>query len=250
MNSYSRNENNIIDFYSYDDYKENDFIQITQNDFYSITVSNQHYLSQSQQNYQPQYQLVHQQQKQQQQQQQQQQRQQQQQYFEQPQYHLITSQQQYEQVQHYDQFQHQNYEQVQQIEYQPPHQTQQVDFGPQQAQLPQQIFDNTSIQQPSQSCVNEKSNIELKCEVCSGMVNVTFNHGAKSCEACKKFFVRSLKRGPPSCKNNNSECIITLKERSCELCRLNKCISVGMKHGKIPGKYLFHKIKNDDKRKN
>ena len=117
-----------------------------------------------------------------------------------------------------------------------------------QKELNQQL-DQDLKQRPTQSFINNKTlhllkNVELICEICSSMVNVTFNHGAKTCEACKKFFVRSLKRNITECKYKN-ECTITENGRRCESCRLNKCAAIGMKHYKTAiGKNYFPEKKN------
>ena len=218
----------------------------------------QYYQPQQQQNFQPQYyqqSVLQQQQLQSQYEQPQlkdQYQQQQQQQYEQAQVvqYQETRQIQMPQQQYYQQppqYQETNivqYQQNSQQEFYMPKQPQplnrQVQFQLPQAQYPQTILENDSIQQSAQSSVNKrKTNLELTCEVCSGMVNVTFNHGAKTCEACKKFFIRSLKRIIINCKNNKNECMITEKDRSCESCRLNKCNAVGMRHGKIAGKIIF-----------
>ena len=69
------------------------------------------------------------------------------------------------------------------------------------------------------------------CQICSSQTSVGLHFGAITCEACKKFFIRSIKRNEFDsyvCKRNTNDCPITLESRACIRCRFDKCIKVGM----------------------
>ena len=77
----------------------------------------------------------------------------------------------------------------------------------------------------------------LKCLVCDSDVNVRFYFGIQCCEACKKFYERSLSVDGYTnytCRMFATCNIIGPKNRSaCQACRLQSCIKAGMKpdHG-------------------
>lgn len=67
------------------------------------------------------------------------------------------------------------------------------------------------------------------CSICGD--RSTGNHyGAASCDGCKGFFRRSVrKRSSYSCRFNRSCTINKDKRNQCRYCRLNKCFRAGMK---------------------
>ncbi|CAF2509458.1 unnamed protein product [Rotaria sp. Silwood2] len=106
-----------------------------------------------------------------------------------------------------------------------------------------------------------KINLSEICQVC-GEKNAKFSYGVQSCASCKIFFRRNayLDLNKTKCIFGE-ECHITIKNRhTCRYCRLNKCLSVGMKkellrasHGaqggtKMKEKLLAEKIKSNEKK--
>jgi hypothetical protein len=79
-----------------------------------------------------------------------------------------------------------------------------------------------------------------KCEVCSiGNDEKTIMYACNGivCEACKKFFERTIKtkkeKGLINYKCSKiGNCPITQYQRSCQFCRFQKCIYIGMTEGK------------------
>lgn len=71
---------------------------------------------------------------------------------------------------------------------------------------------------------------QLLCQVC-GAESGSWHYGAVVCEACKKFYIRSQTDSRYltfACLTGKNVCEITAKQRSCQCCRLLKCIRVGM----------------------
>ncbi|CAF4442586.1 unnamed protein product [Rotaria sp. Silwood2] len=75
-------------------------------------------------------------------------------------------------------------------------------------------------------------NNDESCQICGDLAS-GWHCGAITCEACKKFFLRSISTCDGKKKyicQRNSTCSITKRSRTqCQYCRLQKCISVGMK---------------------
>uniref|UniRef100_A0A914M2J3 Nuclear receptor domain-containing protein n=1 Tax=Meloidogyne incognita TaxID=6306 RepID=A0A914M2J3_MELIC len=82
-------------------------------------------------------------------------------------------------------------------------------------------------------------NFVKKCKVCESKVNVCFHYGVCTCRACGSFFRRYLENGNEwkcnyKClqkqllkENKDGKC--QTKLTNCKKCRLEKCLSVGMK---------------------
>ena len=70
------------------------------------------------------------------------------------------------------------------------------------------------------------------CRVCGDRASGR-HYGVPSCDGCRGFFKRSVRRNVEySCKYN-LRCIVDAKRRNqCQYCRYQKCVRVGMnKHG-------------------
>ena len=70
------------------------------------------------------------------------------------------------------------------------------------------------------------------CKVCSAVVRRRRDHLPSTCEACQKFFRRTLiqkRDGKLVCSSGSSNCTIAEGRRICSKCRFLKCIRVGMK---------------------
>uniref|UniRef100_A0A671N5J2 Nuclear receptor subfamily 1 group I member 2 n=1 Tax=Sinocyclocheilus anshuiensis TaxID=1608454 RepID=A0A671N5J2_9TELE len=67
------------------------------------------------------------------------------------------------------------------------------------------------------------------CQVC-GDKSTGYHFNAKTCEGCKGFFRRAMKRPAQLCCPFQNTCVITkTNRRQCQSCRLQKCFSIGMK---------------------
>ncbi|KAH9519242.1 hypothetical protein Btru_075036 [Bulinus truncatus] len=85
------------------------------------------------------------------------------------------------------------------------------------------------------------------CRVC-GDDGAGFHYGVNTCEACKGFFHRSLKVfSMYRCSGNGSCDLKKIKrQRSCQYCRYQKCVQVGMSKEAIKtGRYTSHKKTSD-----
>ncbi|XP_076802299.1 nuclear receptor subfamily 2 group F member 1-B-like [Clavelina lepadiformis] len=90
-----------------------------------------------------------------------------------------------------------------------------------QAQPPQQQ------QNTSTTSSNEKPHIE--CVVC-GDKSSGKHYGQYTCEGCKSFFKRSVRRNLSYTCRGNRNCPIDQHHRNqCQYCRLNKCMKIGMR---------------------
>ncbi|CAF3834547.1 unnamed protein product [Rotaria sordida] len=92
-------------------------------------------------------------------------------------------------------------------------------------------------------------NEDEHCQICGDLAS-GWHCGAITCEACKKFFLRSISTNDEEKRKykcqKNLNCSITKRSRTqCQYCRLQKCISVGMKsHETIESKIedLYKKL--------
>lgn len=85
------------------------------------------------------------------------------------------------------------------------------------------------------------------CRVCGDKAS-GFHYGANTCEACKGFFRRSLKKDTLEykCVKNGDCTIMKGRRNNCPLCRYNKCLAVGMSKEAIKtGRYTHAKRTND-----
>ncbi|XP_059177806.1 uncharacterized protein LOC131957118 [Physella acuta] len=85
------------------------------------------------------------------------------------------------------------------------------------------------------------------CRVC-GEAGAGFHYGVNTCEACKGFFHRSLKLSHTYKCSGNGNCELkkTKRQRSCQLCRYNRCLQVGMSKTAIKtGRYTSFKKTKD-----
>lgn len=79
------------------------------------------------------------------------------------------------------------------------------------------------------------------CSVC-GDHSTGRHYGANTCEGCKLFFKRSIKKRLYYTCRVAGCCPISKRYRnSCQYCRMRKCLSVGMKReGKQNFHFFFH----------
>lgn len=66
---------------------------------------------------------------------------------------------------------------------------------------------------------------------CSGFaVNAGKHYGVYSCEGCKGFFKRTIRKDLTYTCRENKECLIDKRQRNrCQYCRYQKCLAMGMK---------------------
>jgi hypothetical protein len=80
----------------------------------------------------------------------------------------------------------------------------------------------------SQSPALDKKNLEF-CVVCGDKASGR-HYGAISCEGCKGFFKRSVRKQLNYACRANQDCEVTKHHRNrCQYCRLQKCLSMGMR---------------------
>ncbi|XP_014347291.1 nuclear receptor subfamily 2 group F member 6 isoform X2 [Latimeria chalumnae] len=85
----------------------------------------------------------------------------------------------------------------------------------------------------------DKPGIQVDCVVC-GDKSSGKHYGAFTCEGCKSFFKRSIRRNLNYTCRSNRDCQIDQHHRNqCQYCRLKKCFRVGMRkeavqRGRIP----------------
>lgn len=67
---------------------------------------------------------------------------------------------------------------------------------------------------------------------CNVSLNVCLgrHYGAVSCEGCKGFFKRSVRKSLTYSCRSNQDCVVNKHHRNrCQFCRLRKCLEMGMK---------------------
>ncbi|KAG8007512.1 Vitamin D3 receptor B [Nibea albiflora] len=83
---------------------------------------------------------------------------------------------------------------------------------------------STSTQAPDEF----DRNVPRICGVC-GDKATGFHFNAMTCEGCKGFFRRSMKRKAAFTCPFNGSCTITKdNRRHCQACRLKRCVDIGM----------------------
>ncbi|CAC5385736.1 unnamed protein product [Mytilus coruscus] len=85
------------------------------------------------------------------------------------------------------------------------------------------------------------------CRICEEKAS-GFHYGVNTCEACKGFFRRSIKRVTQyKCVESNNSCVIEPGKRNiCPKCRFDKCVKVGMSKSAIKtGRYTHEKRSQD-----
>lgn len=78
----------------------------------------------------------------------------------------------------------------------------------------------------------EPVNDNLACAICGeNEYKIGCNYGVLTCKACRVFFIRKIHaKETLQCKNNN-KCVINERTRkSCQKCRLEKCLKMGMNY--------------------
>ncbi|CAF0951142.1 unnamed protein product [Rotaria sordida] len=97
----------------------------------------------------------------------------------------------------------------------------------------------------SRNMLSNDLNEDEHCQICGDLAS-GWHCGAITCEACKKFFLRSISTcdGKKKYKcQKELRCSITKRSRTqCQYCRFQKCISVGMKAHRSKTEDLYKKL--------
>lgn len=94
---------------------------------------------------------------------------------------------------------------------------------------------NTSSSSSSSSSMDKQQSQQIECIVC-GDKSSGKHYGQFTCEGCKSFFKRSVRRNLSYSCRANRNCPIDQHHRNqCQYCRLKKCLKVGMRReGTLP----------------
>lgn len=88
---------------------------------------------------------------------------------------------------------------------------------------------NTSSSSSSSSSTDKQQNQQIECIVC-GDKSSGKHYGQFTCEGCKSFFKRSVRRNLSYTCRANRNCPVDQHHRNqCQYCRLKKCLKVGMR---------------------
>nr|CAD7393836.1 unnamed protein product [Timema cristinae] len=88
---------------------------------------------------------------------------------------------------------------------------------------------NTPGSQANSSQSGDKNNQNIECVVC-GDKSSGKHYGQFTCEGCKSFFKRSVRRNLTYSCRGNRNCPIDQHHRNqCQYCRLKKCLKMGMR---------------------
>ncbi|GIY21685.1 nuclear receptor subfamily 2 group F member 1-B [Caerostris darwini] len=93
---------------------------------------------------------------------------------------------------------------------------------------------------PSSSDKNSQGQQQIECVVC-GDKSSGKHYGQFTCEGCKSFFKRSVRRNLTYTCRGNRNCPIDQHHRNqCQYCRLKKCLKMGMRReGRCQGQISF-----------
>uniref|UniRef100_A0A6Q2XTW0 Nuclear receptor subfamily 2, group C, member 2 n=1 Tax=Esox lucius TaxID=8010 RepID=A0A6Q2XTW0_ESOLU len=90
------------------------------------------------------------------------------------------------------------------------------------------IFTTADSLVPGRIQVGRRNPVEY-CVVCGDKASGR-HYGAVSCEGCKGFFKRSVRKNLTYSCRSNQECVVNKHHRNrCQFCRLRKCLDMGMK---------------------
>lgn len=90
-------------------------------------------------------------------------------------------------------------------------------------------INNSSSSSSSSSSVDKQQSQQIECIVC-GDKSSGKHYGQFTCEGCKSFFKRSVRRNLSYTCRANRNCPVDQHHRNqCQYCRLKKCLKVGMR---------------------
>ncbi|XP_028575103.2 nuclear receptor subfamily 2 group C member 2 isoform X2 [Podarcis muralis] len=91
------------------------------------------------------------------------------------------------------------------------------------------VTDSASVERLLAKTDVQRPQVVEYCVVCGDKASGR-HYGAISCEGCKGFFKRSVRKNLTYSCRSNQDCIINKHHRNrCQFCRLKKCLEMGMK---------------------
>lgn len=86
------------------------------------------------------------------------------------------------------------------------------------------------------------SNVEFKTNPLSFPHASGKHYGVYSCEGCKGFFKRTVRKDLTYTCRDNKDCMVDKRQRNrCQYCRYQKCLAMGMKReGKQAGPLWYN----------
>ncbi|KAK9712311.1 Zinc finger, C4 type (two domains) [Popillia japonica] len=76
---------------------------------------------------------------------------------------------------------------------------------------------------------NSQMKAEALCKVCGDKASGK-HYGVASCDGCRGFFKRSIRRNLEYVCKENGRCVVDVTRRNqCQACRFRKCLQVNMK---------------------
>ncbi|XP_042638212.1 nuclear receptor subfamily 2 group C member 2 [Orycteropus afer afer] len=91
------------------------------------------------------------------------------------------------------------------------------------------VTDSASVERLLGKTDIQRPQVVEYCVVCGDKASGR-HYGAVSCEGCKGFFKRSVRKNLTYSCRSNQDCIINKHHRNrCQFCRLKKCLEMGMK---------------------
>nr|NP_001071673.1 nuclear receptor [Ciona intestinalis]BAE06356.1 nuclear receptor [Ciona intestinalis] len=113
----------------------------------------------------------------------------------------------------------------------PPHPQPPPDLTPQTPTTPTNdvTIPDCSTSRPTGNTSSTSEKPQIECVVC-GDKSSGKHYGQYTCEGCKSFFKRSVRRNLSYTCRGNRNCPIDQHHRNqCQYCRLNKCVKIGMR---------------------
>ncbi|XP_012512348.1 PREDICTED: nuclear receptor subfamily 2 group C member 2 isoform X2 [Propithecus coquereli] len=91
------------------------------------------------------------------------------------------------------------------------------------------VTDSASVERLLGKADVQRPQVVEYCVVCGDKASGR-HYGAVSCEGCKGFFKRSVRKNLTYSCRSNQDCVINKHHRNrCQFCRLKKCLQMGMK---------------------
>lgn len=87
--------------------------------------------------------------------------------------------------------------------------------------------------------------IKAVCSICGDKASGK-HYGVNSCEGCKGFFKRTVRKDLTYTCRDTKQCIVDKRQRNrCQYCRYHKCLSNGMKREAVQDERQKYNFKND-----
>jgi hypothetical protein len=105
---------------------------------------------------------------------------------------------------------------------------------------------NVQQQQQQQQVQHQIPSPKAICAICGDKASGK-HYGVHSCEGCKGFFKRTVRKDLTYTCRDLRECTIDKRQRNrCQYCRYQKCLTAGMKREAVQEERQKHKDKNGD----